>query len=70
LASKPLGRFSSVWPQNQWQRFSSVGLKTSGDGFSCLASKPVVGFLVELQNQGGGGFPDLGLETDSYGLMI
>jgi hypothetical protein len=24
LASKPLGRFSLVWPQNQWRRFSPV----------------------------------------------
>jgi hypothetical protein len=24
LASKPLGRFSSVWPQNRWQRFLAV----------------------------------------------
>jgi hypothetical protein len=29
-----------------------------------------VGFLVEPQNQGGGGFPDLGLKTDSSGLVI
>jgi hypothetical protein len=35
-----------------------------------LASKQVVGFLVELQNQGGGEFLDLGLKTDSYGLVI
>jgi hypothetical protein len=28
-----------------------------------LASKPVVDFLVEHQNQGGGGFPGLGLKT-------
>jgi hypothetical protein len=28
-----------------------------------LVSKPVVGFLVEPQNQGGGGFPGLGLKT-------
>jgi hypothetical protein len=35
-----------------------------------LASKPVMGFLVEPQNQGGGGFPGLGLKTDSSGLMI
>jgi hypothetical protein len=35
-----------------------------------LASKPVVGFLVEPQNQGGGEFPGLGLKTDSYHLMI
>jgi hypothetical protein len=35
-----------------------------------LASKPAVGFLVELKNQGGGGFPSLGLKTDSFGLVI
>jgi hypothetical protein len=33
-----------------------------------LASKLVVGFLVEPQNQGGGGFPGLGLKTGSYGF--
>jgi hypothetical protein len=30
----------------------------------------VVGFLVEPQNQGGGGFPGLGLKTGSSGLVI
>jgi hypothetical protein len=35
-----------------------------------LASKPMVGFLVEPQNQGGGGFPDLGLKIGRFGLMI
>jgi hypothetical protein len=35
-----------------------------------LASKPAVGFLVEPQNQGGGGFPGLGLKTSSSGLLI
>jgi hypothetical protein len=35
-----------------------------------LASKPVVGFLVEPQNQGGGWFPGLGLKTGSSGLVI
>jgi hypothetical protein len=29
-----------------------------------------VSFLVEPQNQGGRGFPDLGLKTDSTGLVI
>jgi hypothetical protein len=29
-----------------------------------------VGFLVEPQNQGGGGFPDLGLKTGNYVLVI
>jgi hypothetical protein len=28
------------------------------------------GFLVESQNQGGGGFPGLGLKTGSSGLVI
>jgi hypothetical protein len=35
-----------------------------------LTSKPVVSFLVEPQNQGGGGFPDLSLKTDSSDLVI
>jgi hypothetical protein len=35
-----------------------------------LASKPAVGFLVEPQNQSGGGFPGLGLKTDSSDLVI
>jgi hypothetical protein len=35
-----------------------------------FASKSVVGFLVEPQNQGGGGFPSLGLKTGSSGLVI
>jgi hypothetical protein len=28
------------------------------------------GFFVEPQNQGGGGFPGLGLKTGSFGLVI
>jgi hypothetical protein len=35
-----------------------------------LASKPVVSFLVEPQNQGGGGFSGLGLKTDSFSSVI
>jgi hypothetical protein len=35
-----------------------------------LTSKLAVGFLVEPQNQGGGGFPGLGLKTGSSDLMI
>jgi hypothetical protein len=30
----------------------------------------MVGFLVEPQNQGGGGFPGLALKTGSSGLVI
>jgi hypothetical protein len=35
-----------------------------------LASKTVLGFLLEPQNQGGGWFPGLGFKTGSYGLVI
>jgi hypothetical protein len=35
-----------------------------------LASTPVVVFLVEPQNQSGGGFPGLVIKTGSYGLVI
>jgi hypothetical protein len=59
LASKPAGWFSPVWPQNRCDGFLRFCLKTSGDGI-----------LVEHQNQGGGGFPGLGLKTGSYGLVI
>jgi hypothetical protein len=74
--------------------FHWFGLKTGGDGFRCLASKPAaiffsslasklvatvspglaskpaISFLVEPQNQGGGGFPDLCLKTGGYGVVI
>jgi hypothetical protein len=58
------------------------GLKTTRTVFTGLASKPVatvsldlaseraVDFLVEPQNQGGGGFPGLGLKTGSSDLVI
>jgi hypothetical protein len=50
--------------------FSSLTLKLVATSFFGLASKPAVGFLVEPQNQGGGGFLDLGLKTDNSGLVI
>jgi hypothetical protein len=37
---------------------------------SGLASKSVMGFLVEPQNQGGGGFFGLSLITGSYDFVI
>jgi hypothetical protein len=52
LASKPLGRFSSVWPQNWWRQFfpvwpqnqrwvSWLSIKTKvAEGFPVWASKP------------------------------
>jgi hypothetical protein len=71
-----------VWSQNRWDCFLQFGLKTIGTVSSGLAlklvamvlpglaSKPVVGFLVEPQNEGGGGFTGLGLKTGSYGVVI
>jgi hypothetical protein len=50
--------------------FASLTSKLVATVFPGLASKPAVGFLVEPQNQGGGGFPGLGLKTDSSGLVI
>jgi hypothetical protein len=35
-----------------------------------FASKLAIDFLVEPQNQGGGGFSGLGLKTGSSGLVI
>jgi hypothetical protein len=59
LASKPVATV-----------FSSLASKLVAMVSPGLASKPVVGFLVEPQNQGGGGFPSLGLKTGSFGLVI
>jgi hypothetical protein len=42
LVSKLLGRFLPVWPQNQWYGFPRFDLKTGGDNFLGLASKPRV----------------------------
>jgi hypothetical protein len=59
LASKPVATV-----------FSSLALKLVVMVSPGLASKPVVGFLVEPQNQVGGGFLSLGLKTGSSGLVI
>jgi hypothetical protein len=50
--------------------FSSLTSKLVATISPGLASKLAVGFLVEPQNQGGGGFPGLGLKTDSSDLVI
>jgi hypothetical protein len=50
--------------------FSSLASKLVAIVSPGLASKPVVGFLVEPQNKCDGGFSGLGLKTDSSGLMI
>jgi hypothetical protein len=50
--------------------FSSLPSKLMATVSPGLALKPAVDFLVEPQNQGGGGFPGLGVKTGSSGLVI
>jgi hypothetical protein len=50
--------------------FSSLASKLVATISPGLALKPVVGFLVEPQNQGGGGFSNLGIKTGSSDLVI
>jgi hypothetical protein len=71
LASKPLVTVSSGLASKPAATvLSSLPSKLVAMVSPDLASKPVVGFLVEPQNQDGGGFPGLGLKTDSSGLVI
>jgi hypothetical protein len=71
LASKPVATvFAGLASKPVAMVFSSFASKLVVTVSPCLTSKPVVGFLVEPQNQGGGGFPGLGLQTDSSGLVI
>jgi hypothetical protein len=49
---------------------SGLASKSAAMVFTSLVSKLAVGFLVEPQNQGGRGFPGLGLKTASSGLLI
>jgi hypothetical protein len=71
LSSKPVVTvFASLASKPVAMVFSSLASKLVATVSPGLASKPVVGFLVEPQNQGGGGFPGLGLKTGSFGLVI
>jgi hypothetical protein len=71
LASKLAATiFSSLASEPVATVFSSLASKLVVTVSPGLASKPVVGFLVEPQNQGGGGFPGLSLKTGSSGLVI
>jgi hypothetical protein len=71
LASKPVATvFSILASKSVATIFSSLTSKLVATVSPCLASKPAIGFLVEPQNQGGGGFPGLGLKTGSSGLVI
>jgi hypothetical protein len=71
LASKPVATvFSSLASKLVAMVFSSLVSKLVVTVSPDLTSKPTVDFLVEPQNQGGGGFSGLGLKTGSSGLMI
>jgi hypothetical protein len=71
LASKPAAIVSSDLASKLVATvFSSLASKLVAAVSPDLASKPAVGFLVEPQNQGGGGFPGFGLKIGSSGLVI
>jgi hypothetical protein len=71
LASKPaMTDFSSLASKPVMTVFSNLTSKLLATVSPGLASKPMAGSLVEPQNLGGGGFPGLGLKTDSFGLVI
>jgi hypothetical protein len=70
LASKPLTVSCGLASKSAATVFAGLTSKLVATVSSSLASKPAVGFLGEPQNQGGGGFPGLGLKTGRSGLVI
>jgi hypothetical protein len=71
LASKPVATFfSGLASKPMATVFSSLASKLVAMVFPGLALKPVVGFLVEPQNQGGEGFLELGLKIGRSDLVI
>jgi hypothetical protein len=71
LASKPVATvFAGLTSKLVATVFAGLTSKLVATVSPGLASKPVVGFLVEPQNQGGGGYLGLGLKTDNSGLVI
>jgi hypothetical protein len=71
LTSKPIATvFSGLTSKLVATVFSNLASKLVAMVSPYLASKPAVGFLVEPEKQGGGGFPGLGLKTGSFGLVI
>jgi hypothetical protein len=70
LASKPVATvFAGLASKSVVTVFSSLASKLMAMISPGLASKPVVGFLVEPQNQGCRGFPGLGLKIGSSSLV-
>jgi hypothetical protein len=71
LASKPVVTvFAGLALKPVATAFSSWASKLMATVSPGLTSKSAVSFLVEPQNQCGGGFPSLGLQTGSPGLVI
>jgi hypothetical protein len=71
LPSKPAATiFTGLTSKSVATVFSSLTSKLVATVFSNLVSKPVLGFLVEPQNQCGGGFSGLVLKTGSSSLVI
>jgi hypothetical protein len=71
LTSKPAATvFAGLASKPVMTVFSSLTSRLVTTVSPGLASKLVVGFLVEPQNQDGGGFPGLDLKTGSSGLVI
>jgi hypothetical protein len=71
LASKPaVTAFAGLASKLVARVFTSLASKLVAMISPGLASKPVVGFLIEPQNQCSGGFSGLGLKTGSSGLVI
>jgi hypothetical protein len=71
LASKPVATvFAGLASKLVATVFSSLASKLVAMVSPDLTSKPTVGFLVERQNQGGGGFLSSGLKTSSSGLVM
>jgi hypothetical protein len=71
LASKPaVTVFSVLASKPVTTVFSSLASKLVPTVSPGLDSKPADGFLVEPQNQGGGGFLGLGLKTGTFSLVI
>jgi hypothetical protein len=71
LASKPaVTVFGGLASKPAVTVFSSLASKLVATVSPGLASEPAVDFVVDPQNQGGGGNPSLGLKTGSFGLVI
>jgi hypothetical protein len=71
LASKPAATvFAGLTSKLVAMVFYSLASKLVVTVSPGLASKLAVGFLVEPQNQGGGGFLSLGLKTGNSSLVI